>query len=914
MANKKIKATATLFLDFKNAKNDFSEFFNYVMQGLNKIETASDKMTVFKDMVSYITQVDRSLTALKTKNADAFNKAFGGLDVNLKQVVEMLMGITSVDIGNLDVIKTKIDEIVNSGKKSGHNDTFKQIAKDLNNLYRAMGYDGDKLNLDDFSGSGKFEQKLKLLTDAVEEFGLSFGDVSDRIANSFGLEGATNVGKFGQKIREELSKINAEVEEINLIKTKLTDLSNMKVKVNGLLEISSNLDDSVMSAEELITTMTELYNKLQNRELYTNDVDYYKDYVKYIEVAKKIKALEAKPKGRDFLTKQSGEVYDISLEAIEVAEEFASDGKSQILDALDTVEATARSRAREVRLNIMNELGFGSGTGSGAGGGAGDPTKGTVSLYNKLKKSVEEYLEIRKQLNQIDKEKQPEENKRLTNRKSDLIAEIQGLKNISEDDQDLLFDVFDEADMDGADVNTIVEKFCNVLKIEIPQAATQAGEQIDTFGKKIVDVSEYVSALSGQLKEMFAAAGRSANFEYHIAIDGLDIKARHGSEKSVDLATQTETYLDTLFSDSVLFGHSHRGGTSATNISDIESVLSSYRDGVSIPVHFVVGKDAITTIDFTGLSKDMADQLMREIAATNDIKDAPVQNDTINKIVEKFTGNKEALKQWNVEQFDDLAKYIYDISNAASSALTPIEKFQAVLDNMFGKGKVDATKYESLLSGLDKDNAKSIFNQIASIENLQPIKTTDMLTMGQVNAEIDESIAKYKTLREEANLSYADIRNEVDKVIEHYNSGGSATSGLDFFQKYFPEGEWQNVRNLLTDAYDNLISIEEVTNRIANEFAVDPDTFAKIPTGQAIGETADKAKGKLKELYDYIDDVNSRERKVTDIKLGITDGLTITNDAISDIKEKQKALRRYVDELIRLQQIEEKDGILYPKK
>lgn len=752
MANKKIQATATLFLDTKDAQNDAKKFVNDLKQKLSEVETAADKMTVFKDMVAYIAQVDRALAALRKNNKDAFNSMFDGLDSNLKQQLEGLFGVNGAQLGQVEVLREKLNTLT---LKSSIKE-IRTFAKEINALFTSIGVSAPFDNIDEqFSGRTNTGH-IQALATSLANFATVWEDLSARVSQGFGGAGGFGSGVFGglnKEVQEEIDKLEQQINRYKSLIDKFNQTAKMKKSFDNFDGVELDFEVSEQAVDGLIKKYNELNDVLDNSS--RDSVEYANALADRARVAMQLVELNNQ------LIHESPEKKRLTSFIIDesVTEVALEDFEYEFDDCLQNINKTI-----EITKNKITEL-----------------KKSATTSFGEL---------------------------------TDGSAKA-GFNNIGD-------------------------------------AADETGEKVDMLGKKLLNVSEYVSALSGQLKEMFAAAGRSANFEYHIAIDGLDIKARHGSEKSVDIATQTETYLDTLFSDSVLYGHSHRGGTSATNISDIESVLSSYRDGVSIPVHFVVGKDAITTIDFTGLNKDMADQLMREIAATNDIKDAPVQNDAINKIVEKFTGNKEALKQWNVEQFDDLAKYIYDISNAASSALTPIEKFQAVLDNMFGKGKVDATKYESLLSGLDKDNAKSIFNQIASIENLQPIKTTDMLTMGQVNAEIDESIAKYKTLREEANLSYADIRNEVDKVIEHYNAGGSATSGLDFFQKYFPEGEWQNVRNLLTDAYDNLISIEEVTNRIAGEFGVDPDTFAQIPNGVQV-QQIDNAKVKLEEFLAFAD-------------------------------------------------------------
>lgn len=865
MANKKIQATATLFLDTKDAQSDAKKFVNDLKQKLSEVETAADKMTVFKDMVAYIAQVDRALAALRKNNKDAFNSMFDGLDSNLKQQLEGLFGVNGAQLGQVEVLREKLNTLT---LKSSIKE-IRTFAKEINALFTSIGVSAPFDNIDEqFSGRTNTGH-IQALATSLANFATVWEDLSARVSQGFGGAGGSGSGVFGglnKEVQEEIDKLKKQKEEYQQV---IDAINKKPIKINITAE------NDAEELEKLINAYREIQKKTTSSD-FTNLS--FEEQNKLLAERVRLATLLKNTSDHIIDNDGSNEAFDMAtsgdgMRAIESAETF-----------LDNFYNDSKEKAEELRklyIGLVSDIDSQLRTLQGPS--TSHDIKDTVSLYGKLNEKIREYFELKKQLNNI--EEGSVEYNNIQDRQRAIQSEILTLKQLSEAQEDSLYGIFDDIDEADVPFKNALTNICNTLEVEIPQATNQAGEQIDTFGKKIVNVSEYVSALSGQLKEMFAAAGRSANFEYHIAIDGLDIKARHGSEKSVDLATQTETYLDTLFSDPVLYGHSHRGGTSATNIYDIETVLSSYRDGVSIPVHFVVGKDSITTMDFTGLSKDMANQLMQEIAATNSNKNAPVINESINKIVEKFTGNSGALKTWNVEQFDDLAKYIYDVSSAASSALTPIEKFQAVLDNMFGKGKVDATKYESLLSGLDKNNVKNIFNQIASIENLQPIKTTDMLTMGQVNAEIDESIAKYKTLREEANLSYADIRNEVDKVIEHYNAGGSATSGLDFFQKYFPEGEWQNVRNLLTDAYDNLISIEEVTNRIAGEFGVDPDTFAQIPNGVQTSQIVDETNQKLREQEQLWENVKIAIKNGIGEVVGIDDMATALEVIEGEIKE-----------------------------
>mgnify|MGYP003318861808 CR=1 FL=1 len=107
MANKKLNATAKLFLDTKDAQKDAKAFVEDIKQKLSEMESAADKMTVFKDVVAYISQIDSALNTLRKNNKDAFAHMFDGLDGNLRKQLEGIFGPSS-DIMELGFLKERI--------------------------------------------------------------------------------------------------------------------------------------------------------------------------------------------------------------------------------------------------------------------------------------------------------------------------------------------------------------------------------------------------------------------------------------------------------------------------------------------------------------------------------------------------------------------------------------------------------------------------------------------------------------------------------------------------------------------------------------------------------------------------------------------------------------------------------------
>ena len=358
MASKEIKATATLYLDTKNAQGEAAKFVKDLKQKLSDIENAADKMTVFKDVVGYIGQMDKALADLKAKNADAFSKLSTDLDANLKKSMEMVLGVSSAEMNRLTAVRERIEMIVNSGSKTGHNNAFKEIASDINYLYKIMGHAENILDIDAFGGRGGFETKIQMLTDAVENFGTTFVDISDRIANSFGLEGAKNIGALGKKIQEEMKKIDDSVSVVDDMKKRLEAISSINVEYKGLNEIKTSLDDSAMSVDELLSKLSTLHNKINDRKGYDNDFEYYKDYLDYITTAKIAQKVDNKKEVQTFVNNSDEKSADAWLDSIGIIESFA-DVKSSVLRELDGLTATIKSRTGQIMHNVMQEISSG---------------------------------------------------------------------------------------------------------------------------------------------------------------------------------------------------------------------------------------------------------------------------------------------------------------------------------------------------------------------------------------------------------------------------------------------------------------------------------------------------------------------------------------------------------------------------
>ena len=741
--------------DRKDIKKQLKDISVDVKDAIAQMGDASDKVVIFKDLVSYLSNVDKALDAFKTKHKNEFKNLFGTPDTDLTNLLETIFGTTQKAAQGFATLKDKIAEAA-----SGNADLKKLrgIAGEINELFVSVGK-APQIDIDEmFTGKGSkkagtdFASRIDLLNSALDEFGETYSGIQDKLRNGFGGGGigsniADNIRNDANNIKQQVDILEKNLKKYKDLQDKLADIGWARETLLG----DSGLDE-VFKAKYTIESIQQLIKQFEEAEDAKkafdesgnkSSVEYYENIVKMMDAAIKLQDID----------------YNLSAELEKsLGKTKNENGKGTLLSKYEKIVGQSGKFVEEFNDNMMQNM--------------QDNIAIAIGGIKKEMASLSEYIPG-------------------SNITGNMVSEL-----------------------------------------------------------------EYVKALAGQLKNMFATMSRRADFEYNISVNGLDITALKGDEEQITHATQVESYLDSLFSSSTVFGHSHRGGASAYNTSDMISYLDAYQDALQ-SFSFVVGGEGIQTLDLSKIDTKYIDKIKQEIKALGKASNAPLRVDEINKIVEKITGVKDVLRDWDVSQIDELAQYMYNVTQNTSAALSPMEKFQSILNNFFGAGKVDASKYQGLMSELNADNAKQIFNQIAKMENLSPVGNSITLTMGQVSENIDQNIKKYQDLREEANLTYDDIIQEVSKVMSHFKNGGGALSNLDFFKQYFPDGEWQEIHGLLLNAYDGLISIEEVQNRIADKFGVNPDTFAAIPTGsgQAAGLSIEQAKTQLQEFLKLANEI-----------------------------------------------------------
>lgn len=287
MANKEIKATAKLFLDTKNAQNDAKQFVNDIKQKLSSIETAADKMTVFKDLVGYIGQVDQALTALKNKNKDAFDRMFSGIDSNLKKEFESIFGVTKEQLSALAQLKNKVTLAKSSDTTTGAD--LKPLEQEVRSLYKAAGMI-DKLDL---SGKGKVETRIKKLETALDGFAAVWSTVNQKISNGFNFGDANGsndeINDSIKNITNNIKKGINELDELKKIaKQKVKEFYNELIGNYDLKKMDSikqSLKEALSFDDKEFLNFVDIFNDLEY-----GDIEEDEAVKQIVEAATKIKA------------------------------------------------------------------------------------------------------------------------------------------------------------------------------------------------------------------------------------------------------------------------------------------------------------------------------------------------------------------------------------------------------------------------------------------------------------------------------------------------------------------------------------------------------------------------------------------------------------------------------------------------
>lgn len=332
MANSKFKATAELFLDTSNAKNDAKKFVTNLKQLLNSIETSADKMNVFKELASYIEAADKCFAEFKANNQDAFNNMFDGMDASLKVVFENIFKISKdklVELNNIsDQLKNKTADTIDPA-------ALKEWEKTVKGIYALLN---EKSGI---SGHGKIETRFQRLQEAVTNFATVWKGVADTLSKGFNFGGTGGGGgtvnggikKSAEEIKAEINNLEQQMNRLGDIQKKLKEIMSDIDKYNAEGTIFSpeaqfTIQEVVAAMQEYLQVEKELGNFKGNKK----SIEYFDLLSKYMQQSTKISSMYST------ITDSSNSNYSIYKK---MKNTQLKNGKGMLSDALNKIGESA---------------------------------------------------------------------------------------------------------------------------------------------------------------------------------------------------------------------------------------------------------------------------------------------------------------------------------------------------------------------------------------------------------------------------------------------------------------------------------------------------------------------------------------------------------------------------------------------
>lgn len=473
--------------DRKDIKKQLKEISGDVKDAIAQMGDASDKVVIFKDLVAYLSNVDKALEAFKTKHKDDFDNLFGNPD---KDILGVLTEIFNTTQKSAQAFVTLKDKIAAAQSSNADLKTLRGIAEEMNALFVSLGQT-PRINISElFEGKGSkdkgtdFEGRIKILNDALAEFGVVYSGVQDKLKNGFNFGGGASGSGAGDKT---ISEIDAMIERLKQKNKELLEAKEVFQKtLDEFNDAGNGISDThkIDLTEESIRGLVSEYDALQTQLQSTkaSSADYYDTLTKLVTVSLKLKRA----------------LKDVNADA-ELKNGFMNisagvSGESNLLGLLSTyasrknpitpeIEKVIKSRIVEGTVNRNNAL-------ISELENDGDITsmiQKRIDLYNKLKRKIEEYHEE----SMKDFETDEEEDVSLE-KLAKIEQEIKTLTKTKKNVDDISA-VLGNLGEEGQTVDSVLKQLYKTLGMELPDSFIKRMESLQAEAQKIIDMAASAS-------------------------------------------------------------------------------------------------------------------------------------------------------------------------------------------------------------------------------------------------------------------------------------------------------------------------------------------------------------------------------------------------------------------------------------
>lgn len=869
MANKEIKATAKLFLDTKNAQNDAKQFVNDIKQKLSSIETAADKMTVFKDLVGYIGQVDKALTALRNKNKLTFDHVFDRVDTGLRKNIEEILGVTKNAMTTLDTLRQKVN---NATENNTSKDDLKAMESEVKSLYGLIGQDAP------ISGRGKFETRITAMKNAIIDFATVFEDSISRIQNGFNFDGAsgdTGLTKLIDSAQKKVDELTAKIEQYKSLLNDIKKLSEVKSAYDegddtnqfGIAKTADEVVELLNNYKQLKVTL----DSVKQAEG-TSSISYYKTLIEYAKTATKLYATQNQASSkltkelekqdftdRDLITSiglKPGDVkkknengkYDISAILSQLTYnigEFFDElnvqfdaGMSSVFEKeiknfqsqIEAITADTTNYVKTQETKSSNSVFSGN-------SGQADINKKIALSYDELSNKLTEYISLQKKAN--DGIEFDDDGKSIVEKIEEYDNYFDSLAKTKED-LDKIQTITEDLSFGDISLDEALTNLCNILKIDIPNGAQEASSTATTAFAKIT-------------QEANQAANSSQKVMYHLG------NLLNGKGKAQDTFGDMTDNLTTNVAGTKYekYGYGVFGG-GLFGVTDPSSITQ--RPGRS---------NFIQSIDISKYNMYMADTEERAEALADFL--SKLQKFSMKQAEPNYTGFDSYLQGVDIDSLYNQFKIVFEQSDLTK------EKLQTFIDEMVALLQQAGLAFDAQTDSLDFTN---ISKEIAGSENISTrfmkmlgfegvnTGTTSFGGLGQGSVLFDfekVDIVGYFESVKSAIQDYQNLLNQTDgkqwvgstEQLQQYASNIDAI--INKLQEYKNTGLLKDTSEL-DETLSKLTQIKEnIGNILSGKDISGNSPFETITTGVKTAETSvEQAETKLQDFLDLANEAQGR--------------------------------------------------------
>ena len=848
MAHKKLQATATLFLDTSNAQSDAKKFVNDIKQKLAEVETAADKMSVFKDVVGYIAQIDRALTALKDKNADAFKSAFGNLDIDLKKQLEGIFGIDGTKLNQLDVLREKLNSLT---PKSSIKE-IRNFAKEINALFSSVGLDSpfDDIN-EQFSGRTTTKH-IQDLAVTLAKFSNVWDDVASRMAGGFGV-GGTGSGGGGfsgpsKEIQEEIDRLKKQKEDIASIVKQIKEVTKMSSAWEDGDTIDLDFEATEEAAKKLIDKFKQLDDAINNNEFDDKSVAYAEALAERAKIALQLieinnrltktdrdgKVIQSSP---DFLKNFLADNEDGDNIVNYAIEDFADEAEDQLKNLRQELENTTK-QINELKTSVKDVFGAASNNvpASDAFENIGDAAENAGDKVDTFSKKVDNLNESIKKvyMSALDLEVDTRN------------GNASGKEFMNLFDADGVVSTTEGVDY-HVDTDTLVQQLVANLNRDIVMSLHNHANGDMTFSPS--DISSFAKMYYGQGTKI---NGIIANGFIH-TIDFNSI----GQEVAIQIAQDYQDGIQHLFE--------------AKNIAQ----FASFENGSIVPSDLLKQ----TQISNPEYYQEIIDHLQE------------AQMTVLRQAFEK-NGAEFTLQSFGLDNIDELSTYLANVQKNTQNAIEPVEKLKNLISTL--RPSFDLSEFTEVFDKF-KNGAIDGSQALNQVLNLTPVASSaneTALSIDKAKTKLEEFLAFAEKMQHENLYGSAENNVDIGKYLERLETAKTELKELGA-QGLLTAEDLEKVNQAFTEA---AVHLDAETSHYDSYYSGPSyDYYDEYKEQQ---ERAQSAEGENIRLQRQLDTM--RQLSDLDRQIGLSD------DNLDDIQRENGALQ---DRLEILQDIADAYGV-----